>query len=282
MAMLTDLASVCRSTGKPVVELSGWKTRRRSSGEYQPGYPRYTMWHHTASPSSWDGSKDAVFCAVQATYAPLANLYISRNGTIYVLAAGPTNTNGAGGPLNGCPANGMNARAIGIEMGNNGVGEPWPKALQDTAVALGQVLMTRYGITAANNLAHFEWAPTRKIDPYGPCRWNGNRNTFWDMGQFRSTLGATTPPPPPPPEDDDDMKLYVAREKNGTIWVGNGVERTGVHNMDELNFRIFCSNLGCGPTLVALYGNGFQVTDAAQINKMSYTPQQLDAIGTAR
>ena len=48
MTMLTDLASVVRMTGAKVVEVSGWQTRRRTSGEYATSHPNHVMWHHRA------------------------------------------------------------------------------------------------------------------------------------------------------------------------------------------------------------------------------------------
>ena len=57
----------------------------------------------------------------------MANLYLDRGGTWWVLAAGATNTNGKGGPWGPIPANSANSRVIGIEAGNNGIGEPGPR-----------------------------------------------------------------------------------------------------------------------------------------------------------
>jgi hypothetical protein len=61
-------------------------------------------------------------------------------------------------------------------------------AQQDAALTLGIALGARYSIPAHNQRAHFEWSPGRKIDPYGPCRWNINANTFWDMDAFRNNI----------------------------------------------------------------------------------------------
>lgn len=188
--MLTELANVCRRTGYPVIEVQGWQHRVRGGGPYILPAPTHVMMHHTASPPSWDGDKDASYLAVGGQYAPISNLLISRRAWIYVIAAGPTNTNGSGHDSwgGGVPVNGMNARAIGIEMGNNGIGEIWPDEQQDCALKLSAELCRAYNIPSAHVRAHFEWSPGRKIDPYGPCRWNKNQNTYWDMRLFREDV----------------------------------------------------------------------------------------------
>lgn len=196
MHRLTDLASVCRGTGFQVIEVAGWQTRGRGGdgGQYQDGRPTHVMWHHTASPATWDGDKDVGYIATGSSVAPLSNLYISRKGVIYVIAAGPTNTNGSGTDTwgGGVAPNDMNRHAIGIEMGNDGVGEVWPDPQQNAAVALGVALGRRYKINVGCQRAHFEYAPTRKIDPWGPSRSNRGARTYWDMDAFRGEIFAAS------------------------------------------------------------------------------------------
>ena len=66
---------------------------------------------------------------------PVANLYIGRAGDVWVMAAGATNTNGKGRARSTSrgtiPENQMNLYAVGVEMGNNGVGEVWPQTQID-------------------------------------------------------------------------------------------------------------------------------------------------------
>ena len=89
---LTDLADVCRPTGWPVVEVDGWQTapgesRRlhRRLPDRQP-QPRHGPSHRR--PPSADGWPDVNYCTFDDDDAPLCNLYLSRDGTIYVCAAG--------------------------------------------------------------------------------------------------------------------------------------------------------------------------------------------------
>jgi hypothetical protein len=142
------------------------------------------MVHHTASHAS-PGS-DVGYMVDRADTRPIANLYLARDGVVYVLAAGPTNTNGAGS-WPGVPDDRMNAYAVGIEAGNDGVGEPWPPAQQDAYVKAAAAICTAYRIPVGNVLAHREWAPSRKIDPAGPSRWAGPSGR-WDMDAFRGDV----------------------------------------------------------------------------------------------
>ena len=127
---LTDLADVLRAAGLSVEEHDGWQQRHRSSGGYNGG-PVGIIVHHTASPASWDGQRDVDFIAVGCDVAPMANLYLDRKGQWWVLAAGASNTNGKGGPWGPLPLDSANSRVIGIEAGNDGVGEAWPDVMQD-------------------------------------------------------------------------------------------------------------------------------------------------------
>lgn len=181
---LLDLADVLRSAGLTVIELDGWEYRARGSGGYDAGRPTYVMVHHTASPPSSSGESDAWYCAEGDEDAPLSNLCLDRDGCWWVLAGGATNTNGKGGPLEGVPADSMNAYAIGIEA-NGGYGESWPAVQTDSYLAGVRALCDAYGI--GHVAGHFEWAPTRKVDPAGVSPWSGDADS-WDMDEFRADL----------------------------------------------------------------------------------------------
>src|SRR5580765_7732140 len=113
---LTDLADVCRRTGLVVHEQDGWQTRARSSGGYADGQPDHVMIHHTASNPSTDGWPDCDYCSFNSDIAPVTNLYLSRRGEVYILAAGATNTNGSGtDPCGHVDDDTMSTHAIAIE-----------------------------------------------------------------------------------------------------------------------------------------------------------------------
>lgn len=213
---LTDLAAVCqRANPTRLVQESGWQTRARSSGGYASGRPTHVMVHHTASNPSTDGQADVSYCCYSSENRPVANLYLSRKGEIWVMAAGCTNTNGQGHDSwgGGVPDDSMNTYALGIEAANTGVGEPWAQVQQDVYVRLVQVLCSAYGIPNNHVRAHVEWAPGRKIDPAGQSQWASGSAT-WDMGGFRSTCAGSVPEPeptPPTPDvEDDEMADFLA------------------------------------------------------------------------
>jgi len=196
---LTDLADVLRAAGITVVEVDGWQTRSRSSGGFADGRPTHLMVHHTASPPHTDGQRDVDYIVTNSPVRPVSNLYTSRAGVVYVCAGGATNTNGKGRDTwgGGVPDDQMNVYAIANEIANNGTGEPYPDVQQASVLTSSAALVDHYNLHPPR--AHFEWAPTRKIDPSGPSLWAPNGGK-WNMDAFRlDVANALAPPPPPPP-----------------------------------------------------------------------------------
>jgi hypothetical protein len=212
---LTDLAEVCRGAGLVVVEVDGWPTRARGSGGYAGGKPDHVIVHHTASSASSDGWPDVNYCTFGDDDAPLCNLYLDRAGVVYVCAAGATNTNGKGDCAHLDPDT-ANSSAIGIEAGNDGVGEPWPTAQTSAYLVLVGALCAAYGIPVAHVHSHAEWAPDRKVDPYGPAPWGP---ATWDMHRFRADLDTGGGGRPPPANGDDDVEKICVRTVDGMPWV---------------------------------------------------------------
>jgi len=218
---LTDMAEVCRAAGLRVVEEPGWQTRARSSGGYTNGRPWCVMWHHTASNTT---PANDVSYIINASDGPLANLYLARDGTVHVIAAGATNTNGKGGPLTfsrgTVAADSMNSAAIGVEAANSGIGQQWPQPQVDAYFALSNALTAAYGLLPTDISSHEHWSPGRKIDPatapavQGPWRPRGiNTSGTWSVDDMRAECVARTAAPPPtppqptPPPEEDDMRI---------------------------------------------------------------------------
>ena len=208
---LLDLAAVCRSTGYPVIEVEGWTSRARGSGGYVPGALSHLMLHHTASGSGSDGWDDVNYLCYGDDDAPLANLYLSRLGELFVCAAGATNTNGSGqDPCGHIADDTMNTSAVGVEAGNAGTGEPWSVVQQNAYIALCAALCAAYAIPHGRCHSHAEYAVGRKIDPAGPSRWADDGT--WEMDAFRGELEGEEPPiPAPTPPEEDDVKLTLLR-----------------------------------------------------------------------
>ena len=230
---LTELATWLRNAGLNVVEYSGWEKRSRSSGGYD-SLPLCVMWHHTASPASWDGKKDADYCAVGDSDAPLANLYIQRNGTVWVLAGGATNTNGKGNAIafsrGTVPTDSMNTRALGVEMGNDGVGECWCEAQLNSMFLVSNVCNHHFGNQPDDVSSHQFYAPTRKIDPattnvegsWQPrsCNSSGSWDRIDIQAECLKRAGSIAPSPGPPlPELEDGEMALLTRYSDNSIWV---------------------------------------------------------------
>ncbi len=214
---LTWLADAYRAAGLTVVEYQGWQTRARSSGGFAAGRPVCTMWHHTAS--STTPQNDASYMCNGSSDRPIANVLIARDGSVWVLAAGATNTNGKGNALSfstgTVPADSMNTWAIGVEIANAGTGEQYPQAQVDAMFAVSNVHAARLGWQPADLAGHVDYAPTRKIDPavnvvagpWSPGSINSSRS--WNVADVRTEAIARasgTTPTPAPPEEDDDMR----------------------------------------------------------------------------
>lgn len=227
-ALLQDLADVLRRAGLEVKEVDGWKHRRRGGAGYSTARPLGIIIHHTASRASFDGAPDAEYMTFHCENKPLANLYLDRSGRWWVLAAGATNTNGKGGPWGRIPENGANSRVLGIEAGNDGVGEVWPDVMQESYLRGVVALADAYDIDTNDVLSHREWAPLRKVDPAGPSRFSRG-NQPWDMNRFRAEVAArrgnVDPLPPPPPPPPPDVTQYVVRP--GDTWWGIAAKLLG-------------------------------------------------------
>src|SRR5204862_1813220 len=93
---LTWLADELRAAGLTVVETDGWQSRARSSGGF-PETPLGVQWHHTASQTSPEN--DIHWQVTGCEDAPVGNMTIMRDGSVWLVAAGAANTAGKGGPL---------------------------------------------------------------------------------------------------------------------------------------------------------------------------------------
>lgn len=250
---LHSLPDVVRSAGLQVSTWPGWETRSRSSG----GYERILaigIHHDAADPSTslngrctyaWDSSNDR----------PIGALYLHSDGQVVVGAAGATNTQGKGGPLN-CskgtiPVDEGNKYMISIEASNNGVGEPWPVVQQNAYVILCAVLCAEFELNSLSDvIAHFEWTD-RKIDPAGPSRY-ASGGSPWNMGDFRHDVMGIVTPPQPPLEDDVPYKLVLVDDRPPhATYLCDGATKSWVRDGDagqQINARLEESRNGTVPS----------------------------------
>src|SRR5262245_5069827 len=164
---LTWLADELRAAGLAVVEYDGWQWRAKASGGYSPGRPLCVMWHHTAS--STTPENDCSYMIHGADAAPVANVLIARDGSVHVMAAGPTHTNRKGNSLTfsrgTVTADSMNSYAFGMELANAGTGDRYPAAQIDAAFVVSNIVNAHLGNVPADCSTHEHYAPSRKIDP---------------------------------------------------------------------------------------------------------------------
>jgi len=264
---LTWLADVLREAGLEVVECAGWETRARSSGGF-PETPLGVQWHHTASQTTPENDTNY---QINADDAPIGNMTLMRDGSVWLIAAGAANTAGKGGPLTlsrgTIPQDSANTRTVAMEVANNGVGEKWPEVQVNAYFTCSNAINKRLGNLPSDVFTHAigtgnGWTD-RKIDPataaavQGPWKPRSvSGSGTWSLDDIRSECLAragqpvppTTPTPEPPtpeppkpfppnptpepPSQNEDEMLVVALDKNGTAWVGNGVKRIGIPNED--------------------------------------------------
>jgi hypothetical protein len=247
---LTNIKAVLDAGGVSTVEVDGWQTRGRSTdgGEYKTGRPDHIVVHHTAGSTGASAAAEVKYMVSTSDVAPVANLYISREGECWIMAAGSTNTNGKGSApwTNGLVKDDdMNRHAIGIELGSNGIGEPYTEAAQECLTLTILALMDAYNIPLEHARSHAEWSPGRKIDPAGPAKWQPAGGT-WNMDNFRgylwTRLGDDTAPDPAPPTDD-----VIIAEPGDSAWslmrkCGLDPAAIGAKGRDEwyaLNYRVY-------------------------------------------
>lgn len=162
--MLTDLAAACRKSGLRVVELDGWRTRSRpaSTGGFAP---IGILCHHTGGESD-----DRAYAEWMATVgrsdlpAPLCQLALDRNGTVYVSAAGRANHGGTAKATGPMPSGDANTLYVGIEAMNTGT-EGWTATQYDAYARLCAALCKHYHWPASHVRAHRETSVTGKWDP---------------------------------------------------------------------------------------------------------------------
>ena len=251
---LYDLPDVLAGAGLTVDVWPGWETRARASGGYDA--VRAVFAHHTASNTSPDSDRSFMWDASGGDQ-PIGALYLARDGTITVGAAGATNCQGKGGPWDlstgTIPRDAGNGYGIALEAANSGTGEPWPAAQTDAYVTACRALCAGYDLDPSRDvLSHYEWCapscPGRKIDPAGPSPWATGTAT-WDMTAFRADVAAGADPYPDPGGDDmyatatlwhgGQLHLFE-RGDDGALW-HDWTDPDGVWNREQLGGQLTSS-----------------------------------------
>lgn len=174
-----NLVDLLRAEGLRVEPVAGWENHRRPGGFTPVG----VMCHHTASNRNGGNapSLKTVTDGRPDLAGPLCTLLVARDGLVYVVAAGRANHAGAGSsrvledvkrdiaPKGDAAKLGLadditgNGWYYGIEVENDGVGEPYPPAQIDAVARCGSALCRPGGWTA-NRVVHHREHTRRKID----------------------------------------------------------------------------------------------------------------------
>lgn len=156
MPFMTRIPSDLARFGLRVELVPGWETRGSSSFA-----PACVVDHWTAGPRGTTGrpSLGVVTNGRAGLPGPLCNVYLGRDGTCVVVAAGRANHAGAGG-FRGLAGN---SAAYGIEAECGGDGD-WTPEMLAAYPRLNAALLSGLGRDASWVAGHNEWAPDRKID----------------------------------------------------------------------------------------------------------------------
>jgi len=244
---LIELADVIADAGLDVVEVDGWQQRARGSGGYDGTAPWSVMWHHTASNTSPEN--DVGYICFGCPDAPVSNLYLARDGVVWVCAAGATNTNGTGGPFmtsrGVVPVDRMNEYAVSIEAANDGLGQPWPHVQIDNYFRLSLALTDWLGLEPGDVCTHAAWT-TRKIDPAradaieGPWQPRStNTSGTWNLDDIIDELWLRSDQQFP---EEPDMTDEQAQQLSQTLNAANATNRNiwgGENNDPPYGLSIF-------------------------------------------
>ncbi len=208
---LTDLDQALSAGGVPFVEVpaspsdatgaASWHTRGRPVGTGDGFNPDGIVCHHTASPAGTTPATDlhVILSGNSEAPGPVSQLYIGRDAVLYLVAAGRANHAGSGmRPGIDFVCTDQNARNVGIEVGNNGVGERWSDAVCETYASTVAALCEWYGWPTSSVYFHATVGPpsggcNSKIDPAGPwTRQPDLTSQTWDGSEWTAPVDGTT------------------------------------------------------------------------------------------
>ena len=235
------VVEVDRVSGGTIYEGKGWVYRSRSSGGYSAPAPLCVMWHHTAVACSSTSRAGLLNHAINTADArPVANIYLWCDATCYVLAGGATNTNGSG---NGqqfsrgyVPDDGMNSRAVGVEIVNDGVGGPYSEVQIRAAFAISNAVNAKVGNLPSDVQTHYGYAPTRKIDPATATAVQGGwqprsctSSGTWNTSDLRTECERRWYSPTPEPTEEDVHPVICSRGEGQLDMLSTGSDGQVYH-----------------------------------------------------
>jgi hypothetical protein len=132
----------------------------------------------------------------------------------------------------------MNTQAVGMEICNNGLGEPYSSQQIEACLSASMAICNGLGIPIDDVCTHQVWAPTRKIDPAQAGSVQGNwqpqsttSSGTWSLSDLQAELrkrGQTSIPPSIDYEDDEMATAFVRHgTPDGVYWNSYVVVPTG-------------------------------------------------------
>jgi len=228
------LADVLRAAGLEVVEFPGWQTRAaKTAAKATWG----VLCHHDAAPpdnvppTRAQRTPPMIAHGHSQLPGPISQLCITDDARVHVIAAGVANHAGRGRIPNTAYVDG-NARLIGIEVNNSGVGEQWSAAVLNAYLTTCAAVLNHLGLGSERCIAHKEYAPRRKIDPGGP--WDPafqGPGLSWDqMGRWRNLVAdrmreLSEPPPVVDPTRRSDVVFLAKQVGTEQVWLVDGNKR---------------------------------------------------------
>ena len=171
-ALASRLERAVKRAGVKYRTQSGWRNRGRGT----MGSIASIMCHHTAGPASGNTpSLNVVTHGRPGLSGPLAQLFLARDGTVILVAAGRANHAGR------VSSNRYsNSHSIGIEAEATGVSS-WPAAQMDAYAKLCKALIDEFNLPVSRVIGHAEAAVPRgrKVDPN------------FNMTDFRKKVGGS-------------------------------------------------------------------------------------------
>lgn len=167
-ALAARLERAVKNAGVKYKKVSGWASR----GHGTMGSIQSIICHHTAGPARGNTpSLNVVAYGRPGLSGPLSQLFLARDGTVYLVAAGVSYH--AGRVVSNKYTN---SHAIGIEAEATGVSS-WPAHQVNEYAKLCKALAKEFGLSTSRVVGHKEAAPSRKIDPN------------FSMNDFRAKVG---------------------------------------------------------------------------------------------
>lgn len=169
-ALATRLERAVKNAGVKYKKVSGWASR----GHGTMGSIQSVICHHTAGPRSGNSpSLNVVAYGRPGLSGPLAQLFLARDGTVYLVAAGISYHAGRVSS-----SRYANSHAIGIEAEATGL-DSWPAHQINEYAKLCKALIKEFGLSTSRVRGHKEVAVPRGRKP----------DPNFSMSDFRKKVG---------------------------------------------------------------------------------------------